>query len=181
MKKIYLRFYSIADYEEEAAWLNEQHKKGLKLSKTFPPFIFIFEKCEPEDVIYKLEFKNTKVTSDYIKMYDDYGWEYFNSCVGWNYFRKPAAATKSENESELFSDKESKVEMIDSIYKKRLLPIMIIFFSCVIPNLRFYYTREIYPFGISFATFFSLIFVFYVYVIIHCGIKLRKLKKELTE
>ena len=44
-----IRFFTIADYEEEEIWLRSQHKSGWKLVKTVMPCFFIFEKCTPED------------------------------------------------------------------------------------------------------------------------------------
>ena len=31
-----VRFFTVADYEEEEIWLRERHKNGWKLVKTFP-------------------------------------------------------------------------------------------------------------------------------------------------
>ena len=55
-RKTVIRFFTIADYEEEEAWLHEQHKNGWKLSKMIPPCFFIFEQCTPEDVAYRLDY-----------------------------------------------------------------------------------------------------------------------------
>lgn len=49
--------------------------KELKLSKLFPPVGFMFEETEPEDVIYKLEYKNAVAEFDCNQMYKDYGWD----------------------------------------------------------------------------------------------------------
>jgi len=45
----------------------------------------------------------TIADEEYIQAYKDYGWEYFNACMGWNYFRKPAAEVKEVNDGEIFS------------------------------------------------------------------------------
>lgn len=91
MHKTKFRFFTIADYEEEEIWLREQHKNGLRFVKMTPPGLFIFEECPPEDVIYRLDYKNGSQNKDYIQMFSDYGWEYLDECVGWMYFRKPAS------------------------------------------------------------------------------------------
>ena len=41
--KTMIRFFTIADYEEEEIWLHEQHKNGWKLHKMIPPCLYIFE------------------------------------------------------------------------------------------------------------------------------------------
>lgn len=43
-KKTLIRFFTIADYEEEEIWLHNQHKNGWKLEKIIFPCFYIFEK-----------------------------------------------------------------------------------------------------------------------------------------
>ena len=99
-----IRFFTIADYNEEQAWLEEQHENGWKLVKVTAPCFFTFEECVPEEVSYRLEFNQTKATDDYLQMYEDYGWEYIGGCINWSYFRKPVADSTAERENEIFSD-----------------------------------------------------------------------------
>lgn len=101
MRKVKLRFFTIADYEEEN-WLRAQHKKGLRLVKIFPPCGFVFETCRPEDVIYRLDYRNGRQNREYMQLFQDYGWEHFGRCLGWMYFRKPAAELEAENDGEIF-------------------------------------------------------------------------------
>lgn len=67
-KSVKIRFFTIADYEDEEIWLRVQHKKGWKLVKTIIPCFYIFEKCEPEDVIYRLDFKNNHIYADALRL-----------------------------------------------------------------------------------------------------------------
>ena len=113
--KTMIRFFTIADYEEEEIWLHEQHKNGWKLHKMIPPCLYIFEKCTPEDVIYRLDYKNGAENANYFQLFTDYGWEYIGRCVGWLYFRKPASVQNTEQDGELFSDNESKIDLIRHI------------------------------------------------------------------
>ena len=92
MRKTLVHFFTIADYEEEEIWLRKQHKAGWKLVKMTPPCFFTFEECVPEDVIYRLDYKNSEQTEEYMQMLGDFGWEYCGKCLGWLYFRKPASA-----------------------------------------------------------------------------------------
>lgn len=132
--KTMIRFFTIADYEEEEIWLHEQHKNGWKLHKMIPPCLYIFEKCTPEDVIYRLDYKNGAENANYFQLFTDYGWEYIGRCVGWLYFRKPASVQNTEQDGELFSDNESKIDLIRHIMKTRMLPLLVIFICCVSPN-----------------------------------------------
>lgn len=180
MKKRFYKFYTISDWKEEESWLREQSKIGLKLCKLNPPISYVFEETEPEDVIYKLEYKNAKAELDCNQMYKDYGWEYCGSCFGWNYYRKPASQVNSDADGELYSDNESKIEMLERIIKTRLLPLVCLFLCCVIPNLIRTINLENKNLGdFIILGIFGILFVIYCYLILHCGTKLNKLKKEL--
>ena len=70
MRKTLIHIFTIADYEEEEMWLREQHRSGWKIVKMTPPCFYTFESCEPEDVIYRLDYKNSGQTYDYMRMWD---------------------------------------------------------------------------------------------------------------
>ena len=54
-KKITFKYFSIAEYEKEEAYLRKMHQQGWKLVKISLRYLYvrayIFEKCQPEDVI----------------------------------------------------------------------------------------------------------------------------------
>lgn len=180
MRKVKFRFFTIADYEEEENWLREQHKSGLRLVKTLPPCGYVFEPCSPEDVIYRLDYRNGRQNREYMQLFQDYGWEYFTSCVGWMYFRKPAAEIEAENDGEIFSDRDSKLEMIRKIMKTRMFPLLIIFLTCLLPN---WLGAVAGSFGLAdvfFGGLFTGLVLLYVFLLIHCGWKLKKLEKKYT-
>ncbi|MBQ0000368.1 MAG: DUF2812 domain-containing protein [Clostridiales bacterium] len=180
MSEMKIRFFTISDYAEEEAWLRDMHKKGLKLVKMTIPCFYFFEKCEPEDVVYRLDYKNGTENSAYKQMFLDYGWEYFQQCAGWLYFRKPASQMESAEEEEIFSDNESKLDMIGHVIKTRMLPLLVIFFCCVVPQLARVFTVSS-PDGsdVFFRVFFCVMFVLYLYLLVHCGLKLKKIRKSL--
>lgn len=60
-KKIVYRIFTIADYEREALYFREMHAKGWKLRKVSYSILlfavkYTFEKCQPEQVSYQLDF-----------------------------------------------------------------------------------------------------------------------------
>lgn len=176
-RKTIIRFFTIADYEEEEIWLRAQHQKGWKLVKMTPPCFFTFEECAPADVAYRLDYQNNTESSSYFQLFGDYGWEYIGRCVGWLYFRKPASETDSEQDSEIFSDNQSRLDLINHVMKTRLLPILIIFLCCVVPNLfRSIGTSD--PLSTAFAVFFAVMTLLYLYLLVYCGLKLRKLREK---
>ena len=176
-RKTMIRFFTIADYEEEEIWLREQHKNGWKLVKTVLPCFFIFENCTPEDVVYRLDYKNNTEKGDYLQIFKDYGWEYFNRCAGWLYFRKLVSNTDAEQDSEIFSDDASRVDMVNHIVKTRILPLLVIFFACLLPN----FIRSVdggYLSADVFTVVFSVLLLLYLYLFVHCGRKLHTLKEK---
>lgn len=174
--KLRIRFYTIADFNEEEFWLREEHKKGWKLTKMVPPCFYHFEKCVPEDVIYRLDYKNSTESDDYMQLIHDYGWEYLGKCFGWLYFRKSASDVTNENDGEIFSDNASRSNMIQHILKTRMLPILIIFLCCVIPNALRAADGGV---GAAFTIFWGILLGLYIFLLLHCGLKLRALKKDL--
>ena len=72
-----------------------------------------------------------------------------------SYFRKPLSETESVKDSEIFSDNESRVGVIDHVIKTRLLPVLIIFLCCVLPNL-LKSTEDNEPFSAVFTVFFAV-------------------------
>ena len=177
MRKMIINFFTIADYEEEELWLREQHRNGWRLEKMTPPCFYTFEACEPEDVIYRLDFKNWEMPEEYMQMLQDFGWEYFAQCFGWLYFRKPADAAESEEDGELFSDNASRAERVRHIVRTRLLPLCIVFLVCVIPNfIRAVSDLPGHGLGVFLTALFGALFVLYIFLIVYCGVKLKMLK-----
>ena len=72
------RWFSITEYEKEAEYLRRRHKEGWKFKNVTYPGIYIFEKCEPQDVIYQLDYNpdGIKNQGEYVQMFEDCGWEY---------------------------------------------------------------------------------------------------------
>lgn len=78
-KKITFKYFSIAKYEKEEAYLRKMHQQGWKLVKISLRYLYvrayIFEKCQPEDVIYRIDYDQTGGDA-YVQMFADCGWEY---------------------------------------------------------------------------------------------------------
>ena len=176
--KTFTRIFTIADYEEEENWLREQSKKGLHLQKMIQPFIYIFEVGEPEDVIYRLDYRNAKGDQDYTQMFADYGWECCGRCFGWIYFRKPASAVNCDEEGELFSDSESRLSMVQHVMMTRMLPLLVVFLCILIPQWMNIMDR---PGEGVLEIIFTVLMVLYVILILHCGRKLYRLRKKLKK
>ena len=179
-RKTMIRFFTVADYQEEERWLREQHRKGWRLVKTIPPCVYIFEACQPAEVVYRLDYKNNTESGEYLQLFRDYGWEYFNSCMGWLYFRRPLLETDTEQDTEIFSDDGSRINTVNHILNTRMLPLLLVFFACLLPT----FIRNIngsMPAATGLTIVLAVLVVIYLYLFVHCGRKLYQLRKQYKE
>ena len=128
------KYFSIMNHEKEEAYLRDMHKNGWRFVKVTGLGRYHFEKCEPADVIYRLDY-NTAINdsrTEYLQIFSDCGWEYIQTYAGYSYFRKDAAETNGEES--IFSDDESKTAMMGRVYKGRILPLVGILCACLLPQ-----------------------------------------------
>lgn len=118
--KTELKTFFITDFEQEANYLMAMHRKGWKLTKISFDCLFHFEQVEPEEVVYRLDFKdNGRADQEaYYQLYRDYGWEPVATCNSFEIFRKPASQVGTDD---IFSDETSRWEMIRQIFMRRFL------------------------------------------------------------
>ena len=130
-KKIVYRIFTIADYEREALYFREMHAKGWKLRKvSYSILLFVvkytFEKCQPEQVSYQLDFypmeKSERVS--YLQLFKDYGWEHITDFNSFSYFRKAHSEIESNAEFEIYNDAAGKLAMVNRILRLRLVPVL---------------------------------------------------------
>ena len=138
-KKNIYRIVTIADYEREAVFLEEMHAKGWKLKEVSYSYLVVavkytFEKCQPEQVAYQLDFYPMKKSerASYLQLFKDCGWEHITDFNGFSYFRKLRSGIESEAEFEIYNDTAGKLAMIKRILIMRMLPILLLF-SALLP------------------------------------------------
>ena len=170
-------WFTIPEWEKEEVWLREQHKNGWKLIKVTPPGCYKFEQCEPEDVIYQLDYNQEGMNhiSEYIQMFRDCGWEYVTDMMGYAYFRKPA--NEMVEDEGIFCDDESKIEMIERVYKGRMLPLIVIFCCCIMPQL-FMQSHNNSEAGHVLFIVFVVLFVLYLSLFIKFAYQYWKVKNR---
>ena len=83
-KKVVYRIATIADYDREALYLREMHAQGWKLkevsySNLVVAVKYTFEECQPEQVVYQLDFYPMKKSerASYLQLFKDCGWEHY--------------------------------------------------------------------------------------------------------
>ena len=135
-EKIVYRIFTIADYEREALYFREMHAKGWKLRKVSYSILlfavkYTFEKCQPEQVSYQLDFypmEKSERTS-YLQLFKDCGWEHITDFNGFSYFRKLHSGIESDAEFEIYNDAAGKLAMVKRILTRRMLPILLLFLA----------------------------------------------------
>ena len=138
-KKIVYRIFTIADYEREALYFREMHAKGWKLRKVSYSILlfavkYTFEKCQPEQVSYQLNFYPMEKSerASYLQLFKDCGWEHITDFNGFSYFRKLHSGIESDTEFEIYNDAAGKLAMVKRILTMRMLPILLLF-SALLP------------------------------------------------
>ncbi|MCI8992034.1 MAG: DUF2812 domain-containing protein [Eubacterium sp.] len=133
--KTQFRLFSIVQWKQEEEYLRKQHKNGWKFTRVVFPGFYHFEKCIPEDVVYQLDFNPDGLAhkDSYVQIFRDCGWEYLKDFVGYSYFRK--SVLEMNGDEEIFCDDASRLDMIKRIFKGRIIPLICLFFTCIVPNI----------------------------------------------
>ncbi len=134
MNKKQFKYFTIMEYEKEEKYLQDMHCSGWKFVNVTGIGTYRFQKCEPEDVIYQLDYnqEGLKNKDEYIRMFNDCGWEYIQDFAGYSYFRKPVS--EMNGEEAIFCDDESRFAMMQRVFKGRMLPLLIIFCCVLLPQ-----------------------------------------------
>ena len=132
-KKIVYRIFTIADYEREALYFREMHAKGWKLREVSYSILlfavkYTFEKCQPEQVSYQLDFYPMEKSerASYLQLFKDCGWEHITDFNSFSYFRKAHSEVESAAEFEIYNDATNKLDMVNRILRLRLVPLLLL-------------------------------------------------------
>ena len=168
------KYFTIFNHKKEEDYLRGMHKQGWRFVRVSGLGVYHFEKCEPEDVVYQLDYRpqTDGARGEYLQMFSDCGWEYVQDYVGYSYFRKPAA--EMNGEEQIFNDDDSRVAMMGRVYKGRALPLVSIFCGCLIPQLILSLTRRQYVL----AALLGGIVAVYIAFFLGCAISYHRMKKK---
>ena len=188
-KKIVYRIFTIADYEREALYFREMHAKGWKLREVSYSILlfavkYTFEKCQPEQVSYQLDFypmEKSERTS-YLQLFKDCGWEHITDFNSFSYFRKAHSEIESDAEFEIYNDAAGKLAMVNRILRLRLVPVLLLL-AIHIPFLFILLDRsntfDLWKFfAVGLYIFLSLILLL---MVVYISWKLWHKKKELSD
>ena len=174
------RLFTIAEYEKEEAYLARKHREGWRLVTAAMPGWYTFEACEPEEVIYQLDYNSTQgeEKEQYLQMFADCGWEYVDEMNGWRYFRKPLA--QADGDEAIFSSDASRLELLGRVFRTRMLPVLLLFFGVDVPMVAHalalgFPTRPVGR-GVLLGT--MILFLFVLWIVLRCGIGLWQLRQR---
>ena len=188
-KKIVYRIFTIADYEREALYFREMHAKGWKLRKVSYSILlfavkYTFEKCQPEQVSYQLDFYPMKKSerASYLQLFKDCGWEHITDFNSFSYFRKAHSEIESNAEFEIYNDVAGKLAMVNRILRLRLVPVLLllaIHIPFLLKLLNRSNTFDLWKFlAVGLDIFLSLIILL---IVSYIGWKLWHEKKKLSD
>lgn len=168
------RYFTIAQHKKEEEYLRRQHNSGWKFIKVSGLGVYHFEKCQPEDVVYQLDYnpEGSANKDEYIMMFTDCGWNYIQEYVGYSYFCKRSADMNGEEE--IFSDDSSKLAMMGRVYKGRLLPLCGIFCACLLPQ----FVINVLNGHYLLSSFLGGIILLYIAVFATCAVSYYRLKSK---
>ncbi len=188
-KKIVYRIFTIADYEREALYFREMHAKGWKLKEvTYSNLVvavkYTFEKCQPEQVSYQLDFYPMKKSerASYLQLFKDCGWEHITDFNSFSYFRKAHSEIESNAEFEIYNDAAGKLAMVNRILRLRLVPVLLLLAVHILFLLKLLNRSNAYGLwsllAVGLDIFLSLILLL---MVVYISWKLWHKKKELSD
>lgn len=179
--KTEIRVFTIFEWKKEEDYLRNRHKQGWKFTYVNKLVCYHFEKSEPEDVIYQLDYNPDGLAhkSEYVQIFSDCGWEYLQDFFGYSYFRKPVSEMNGKEE-EIFCDNASRLEMMKRVLRGRMTPLLCIFFMIILPNL-FVQLHDTTLTGHILAGIYSVMLTVYLMMFLWCGIQYRKYRNSLQE
>lgn len=159
--KTEFKFFTIPEWKKEEKYLRSQHKNGWEFVSVNFIGLYHFKKCEPKDVIYQLDYNPESITqkNEYIQMFHDCGWEYLQNYAGYSYFRK--AVSEMNGEEEIFCDAASRLDMMKRVFRKRIVPLLCIFFLIILPQI-FRFSHLHTPVDYTILVIFSIMFFLYL-------------------
>jgi hypothetical protein len=157
--------------EKEEAYLREMALGGWHFKSVTFPGNYTFEKGEPRNDVYRLDFlANYKDKDNYLQLFEDAGWSHVGEYGSWQYFRKTAVG---EETPEIFTDNDSKVKKYG-----RVMTFLIIFMPIYIVLLtRVNEASSVFYKIVTLVMF--LVFLLYTYAMVMLMRRISQLKKKL--
>lgn len=174
-QKTEFRFFAVPEWEKEQDYLRRRHQEGWRFVRLNFFCLYHFERCAPEDVVYQLDYNPEGLAhrDEYVQMFRDCGWEYLQDYLGYSYFRK--AAARMQGDEHIFCDDASRLDMMRRVFKGRMVPLLIIFFLVILPNLFIQSHADTGAVGSALFVLYLVLFGFYIALFAYFGYQFLKL------
>lgn len=174
-QRVEFRFFTVPQWRQEEEYLRRRHQEGWKLNRVTGIGCYHFTACTPEDVVYQLDYPLEQRGDEYLQIFRDCGWEYVQTFWGYTYFRKPVS--EMNGPEEIFGDEESRLAMMKRVAKRRLLPLVIIFFLIILPQI---FLQSLFdrPENRVVLAVYEILFVLYLALFAGCGYSFWKFWKR---
>lgn len=176
--KVMRRLFGFADFLEEQNFLEQQHLQGWKFLRFDGPIKYIFEKEEPQDYVYRLDFnEDNQDEESYLQIFADCGWEYIMKYQTWYYFRKKRVIL-NDMDNEIFTDQESKITMMKKVMWKQLMILLpFLLFVPLYTYIYYYVAHDVTILKIIWFIY-TLAMLFLLSICVRNVIKLNRLVQE---
>lgn len=172
--KSILHWFWVWQDEKEEAWLQEMARQGWHLKGIGAFGTYKLAAGEPREMAYRLDFfTDSKNKANYLKIFDDAGWEYIGEFGSWQYFRKPI---QDGEVPEIFTDNESKI-----VKYGRILTILIVLLPIYsIMLTRVNQAERYFGEGVTFIVFlvFFVFYLTYIYAMLKLIGRISQLKRN---
>lgn len=172
--KTQFKFFTIFAYEKEQDYLRGMHRDGWRFTGVTGLGQYHFEACAPVDMVYQLDYNKDGLAhrDEYLKMFEDCGWEYLQDYMGYSYFRK--AVAEGGAAEEIFCDDDSKLQMMQRVLRGRMLPLLAIFFAVLLPQ----FLSRLCAGSYGIAAFIGGVLALYVAIFATGAVKYRQYKSR---
>ena len=180
-KKTIIKAIFAWEDEKEEKWLEQMAADGWKLTSV-APYVYHFERSQPEKVVFRLDYKNSidKDYSEYLALFEDAGWELHTTFMGWHYFK---INPENQDAPEIYNSAKAKAQK----YRRLLLavlpmmPIYIFLFNPSVGLFRSEGALRASALSTGLRIFFIVFFLFMIYCVIRVLVKIKALESNSKE
>lgn len=170
------KLFGAHEDEQQESWLRSMAQQGLHLVKVNPFCFWTFQRGEPADIVYRIDFPNASHDPAFQQLMQDAGWTLATTTVGWHYWRIAAVDGKAP---ELFTDNASKAAK----FKQRLAILagcsVPLFVSTVLLDMPGRLHELSLPFALAYCGALAFYLLIVPYAIVRLAQRIRQLNATL--
>ena len=146
------------------------------------PYVYKFQRSEPERVIFRLDYKNTldKDYQEYLTLFKDAGWELFSTFANWQYFK---INPENDEVPEIYNSGKAKAQKYRRLLLGLvpLLPIYLVMFNPAFNLFHSDSTNEVTWFMAVTRVLMAIFVILMAFAVIKILAKIKSLESENKE